>query len=117
MAEGRVRELSVTVFNLPGRLKSRPVHQLRPAFGGSLGSLRVSATSCNRSQGAPQPVRTYTLERLQNRGYVSGSTITLPVAEYMASNSLDIQLQFDGQFTQTLPLEVATEPFADPMDL
>jgi hypothetical protein len=35
----------------------------------------------------------------------------------MASNSLDIQLQFDGQFTQTLPLEVATEPFADPMDL
>ena len=62
---------------------------------------------------------TYTLDRLQSRGYVSGSTITLPVFGLYAgfTNSLDIQLQFDGQFSQTLPLEIATEPYADPLGI
>ncbi len=69
---------------------------------------------------ASKPVSvTYTLERLQSRGYVSGSTITLPVFGLYAgfSNTLEIELQFNGQFSQTLPFEIATAPYADPLGI
>ena len=86
----------------------------------SLGSLQSVGYVVQPKPGSvSKPVSvTYTLERLQSRGYVSGSTITLPVFGLYAgfSNSLDIKLQFNGQFSQTLPFEIATAPYADPAE-
>ena len=66
---------------------------------------------------ASKPVNvTYSIARLQSRGYVSGSTITLPVFGLYAgfTNNVNIQLQFDGQFSQTVPYAITTDPYTDP---
>ena len=83
----------------------------------SLGTLQSVGYVIQAMPGsASKPVNvTYAIGRLQSRGYVSGSTITLPVFGLYSgfTNSLTIQLQFDGQFNQAVPLEIATAPYAD----
>jgi arylsulfate sulfotransferase len=62
---------------------------------------------------------TLTLERLRSRGYVSRSTITLPVFGLYAgfTNTVNIQLQFDSQSSQSLPVELTTAPYTDPLGI
>jgi hypothetical protein len=87
----------------------------------SLGTLQSIGYVIQAMPGsASKPVNvTYAIGRLQSRGYVSGSTITVPVFGLYAgfTNSLNIQLQFDGQFSQTLPFQITTEPYADPLGI
>ncbi len=59
---------------------------------------------------------TYAIAALQRRGYVAPGTVTLPVFGLYAGaqNEVSVQLQFDDDSWQALPVSIATAAYVDP---
>lgn len=59
---------------------------------------------------------TYAIAALQRRGYVAPGTVTLPVFGLYAGavNEVSVQLQFDDDSWQALPVSITTAPYVDP---
>lgn len=65
---------------------------------------------------ASKPVEvTYAIAALQRRGYVAPGTVTLPVFGLYAGaeNDVSVQLQFDDDSWQALPVSIAAAPYVD----
>jgi arylsulfate sulfotransferase len=58
----------------------------------------------------------YTIAALRSRGYVTDSTLTVPVFGLYAGfdNQGTLQVGLDDESTETLPLEIVTPPYVDP---
>lgn len=86
--------------------------------GASLARLTATRFTIAAKPGsASRPVEaTYTIAALQRRGYVGPGTVTLPVFGLYAGtvNDVSVQLQFDDESRQQLPISISTAPYVDP---